>query len=163
MAGIANGNARQFDDLTAGTDSDMANALVGNASIESRVTGGSISNNTNSTNNNAVGTTSSVQQPTQILEPFALIDQVFPNSPASLAGLCVNDLLLQFDSITARNHENFTAIAKLLPNKEGKEVSVKVRRMRAMEWGEVSEIIELRLKPKKWEGRGLLGCHIAKV
>lgn len=102
------------------------------------------------------------QSNTRILTPFARIDEVFPNSPASTAGIQLNDLLLQFDSIDATNHENFSAIAKLLPNKEGQSVQVKVRRKRDMDWGEVYEVKELRLEPRKWEGRGLLGCHITK-
>ena len=137
---------------------DSANSIIANET-----------NNASASTNSSEETTptTTTQQTTQILTPFALIDEVSPNSPASMAGIQVNDELLQFDTInsTNRNHENFSAIAKLLPEKEEKEIRVKVRRRREMDWGEVYEVKELILKPRKWEGRGLLGCHniITKV
>ena len=133
---------------------DSANSIIANET-----------NNASASTNSSKETTptTTTQQTTQILTPFALIDEVSPNSPASMAGIQVNDELLQFDTINATNHENFSAIAKLLPEKEEKEIRVKVRRRREMDWGEVYEVKELILKPRKWEGRGLLGCHITKV
>jgi hypothetical protein len=41
-------------------------------------------------------------------------------------------------------------------------VDIKVRRRKEMEWGEVWEVVDLRLAPRVWEGRGFLGCHISK-
>ena len=165
VAGVKDGENRKFHDLLATTDGSNDNSAVGNDSVNSIIA--------NETNNASASThsseeatpTTTTQQTTQILTPFALIDEVSPNSPASMAGIQVNDELLQFDTINATNHENFSAIAKLLPEKEEKEIRVKVRRRREMDWGEVYEVKELILKPRKWEGRGLLGCHniITKV
>ena len=138
---------------TAATDAvyDTSNAI------------GSVANHGNEpTSSNATTTTTTTTTTTQILTPFAVIDEVFPNSPASIAGIQLNDLLLKFDDVDSTNHDDFAAIAKLLPGKEGKVVNVKVRRSRDMDWGEVIETVDLELKPKKWDGRGLLGCHISK-
>jgi hypothetical protein len=158
VAGIENGEMRSFDDLMATRDIH-ATAAAANAAVDN-----SNQNTTHPTNESNI-TNSSITQAsasTIALTPFALIDEVFPNSPASSAGIQLNDLLLQFDSINATNHENFGAIARLLPRKEGESVVVKVRRKKAMDWGEIYEVKELMLEPKKWEGRGLLGCHISK-
>lgn len=141
---------------TTATDAvdDTSNAIGSVANHENEST--TSSPVANPTSNNPTTTN------TQILTPFAVIDEVFPNSPASIAGIQLNDLLLKFDNVDSTNHDDFAAIAKLLPGKEGKVVNVKVRRSRDMDWGEVIETVDLELKPKKWDGRGLLGCHISK-
>jgi hypothetical protein len=43
-------------------------------------------------------------------------------------------------------------------------VEIRLKRRKEMgDWGEVWEVIELRLlAPRVWEGRGFLGCHISK-
>ena len=162
VAGVKGGEDRKFHDLLATADGN-GDSAVGNDSANS-INANEINTASASTNNSEqTASTTSTQQTTQILTPFALIDEVSPNSPASMAGIQVNDELLQFDTINATNHENFSAIAKLLPEKEEQEIKVKVRRRRGMDWGEVHEVKELILKPKKWNGRGLLGCHITKV
>ena len=163
VAGVKGGEDRKFHDLLATADGTNGDSAVGNESANS-INANEINTASASTNNSEqTASTTSTQQTTQILTPFALIDEVSPNSPASMAGIQVNDELLQFDNINATNHENFSAIAKLLPEKEEQEIRVKVRRRRGMDWGEVLEVKELILKPKKWNGRGLLGCHITKV
>ena len=163
VAGVKGGEDRKFHDLLATADGRNGDSAVGNESANS-INANEINTASASTNNSEqTASTTSTQQTTQILTPFALIDEVSPNSPASMAGIQVNDELLQFDTINATNHENFSAIAKLLPEKEEQEIRVKVCRRRGMDWGEVHEVKELILKPKKWNGRGLLGCHITKV
>ena len=169
VAGIQDGDKRQFDDLTLTTTTHSSNtgniANTSTFAVDNEA-GRRDTNNTTSTAQTIPESTTPQQQQqqsnTRILTPFARIDEVFPNSPASTAGIELNDLLLQFDTIDATNHENFSAIAKLLPTKEGQCVQVKVRRKREMEWGEVYEVKELKLEPRKWDGRGLLGCHITK-
>ncbi|EED92167.1 predicted protein, partial [Thalassiosira pseudonana CCMP1335] len=103
----------------------------------------------------------SFQEP---ITPFAIIDEVFSNSPAHEAGLKEGDVLLRFGSVNSTNHRDFRAIAELVPvlAGEGKSVPITVRRKQNVEWGEVVEVKTLDLKPRPWEGRGLLGCHINK-
>ncbi|KAL7511439.1 hypothetical protein ACHAXN_011086 [Cyclotella atomus] len=163
VAGITDGEGRQFDDLLANAAAGDDGGGVGGAadiaarsSSNSTVNASSV-NATTTTNSNSTSTPT-----TQILTPFAIIDQVSPSSPASTAGIQLNDLLLQFDNIDHTNHENFSGIAKLVQEKEGRSINVKVRRCKVVEWGEVSEVLELELMPRKWSGRGLLGCHISK-
>lgn len=158
VAGIPNGECRQFDHLLNGTDAPA------NAARATNRTSASIppTTNDNRTNDTTTNTNDSTQ--TIAKQPFAIIDEISPDSPASTAGLELNDLLLQFDNIDhTTNHYNFTAIAKLLSEKEGQIVRVTVRRCKTMEWGEViEEIVDLELMPQKWAGRGLLGCHIRR-
>jgi S1-C subfamily serine protease len=167
VAGIEKGEGRQFDDLLANVDNDVTTSAAatsetvrtgaGSTGSATNVDASSVTNQTNSNSNTT--TTSNTQIP---LTPFAIIDEVSPSSPASTAGIELNDLLLQFDTIDHTNHDNFSAIARLLPTKEGKAINVKVRRCKTMEWGEVHEVLDLELMPRKWSGRGLLGCHISK-
>eukprot|EP00804_Cyclotella_cryptica_P024550 CCRYP_014649-RA/>CCRYP_014649-RA protein AED:0.10 eAED:0.10 QI:3173/1/1/1/1/1/3/2753/344 len=169
VAGVQDGERRRFDDLM-GTN-DASDYVTGTA------TGGGINAASDAVTSSPAATTPSnattesfmrQQQPTEPvvahLEPFAIIDQVFSNSPASSAGIQEGDVLLQFGPIHSNNHENFSAIAKLVPQIAGdkKNVPIKVRRKREMELGEISDVIDLELWPRVWEGRGLLGCHISK-
>ncbi|KAL7488963.1 hypothetical protein ACHAW6_014551 [Cyclotella cf. meneghiniana] len=176
VAGVKDGEMRRFDDLlgtdaihgtgTANGSGDNAdNHALNSSSDDTNV----VSTERISTAANAATESSTQQQqpPQQTvsrLEPFAIIDQVFSNSPASSAGIQVGDILLQFGSIHSKNHDNFSAIAKLVPQIAGDNISVpiKVRRKRETELGEISDVIDLELWPRVWEGRGLLGCHISK-
>ncbi|GAA5848198.1 hypothetical protein JCM3766R1_006763 [Sporobolomyces carnicolor] len=86
--------------------------------------------------------------------PFAKVNSVARDSPAQLAGLEANDLVVSISSIDSTNHDNLAAVGRLVSQSEGKDVPVVVQRAggkRAV----------LRLVPKSgWGGRGLLGCHI---
>ena len=163
VAGVKDGERRRFDDLL-GTD---ATEDVGNSS---RASNNVVLNDRSSAYANAATEYLTHQrQPTEPsgsnLEPFAIIDQVFSNSPASTAGIQEGDILIQFGPIHSKNHDNFSAIAKLVPQiaGENKSVSIKVRRKKEMQMGEDSDVIDLELWPQVWEGRGLLGCHISKM
>lgn len=64
----------------------------------------------------------------------------------------VNDLLVEFGSVNATNFRNVTDIANVVQHSEGQILNVKVKR------GERYAL--LSLLPKKWAGRGLIGCNI---
>lgn len=91
--------------------------------------------------------------------PFAWIDEVTEGSPACEAGLQVGDDLCRFGGIdrqaTGDLNACFTAIAQLVPQSVNAEVDVLVLR------GRPPARVELKLTPKQWAGRGLLGCHLA--
>ncbi|KAJ3302139.1 26S proteasome non-ATPase regulatory subunit 9 [Kappamyces sp. JEL0829] len=87
--------------------------------------------------------------------PMARVNGVFPDSPASLAGLRRDDLILSFGELDQQTKNPLQEIAKLLPQYEYKVVKVRVRRQ--------DQPAVLHLVPKPWEGRGLLGCHLGPV
>lgn len=90
---------------------------------------------------------------------FALIDQVFRSSPAEEAGLKEGDLLVEFGSVDAENHANFSAIVQLVQDSVGRPIRVVVQRKE----GTGSNYVTLSLTPHTWSGRGLLGCHLSAL
>mgnify|MGYP006147495201 FL=1 len=84
---------------------------------------------------------------------FAYVDEVTAGSPASSAGLRVGDVILMFGDVTGP-HEAGTLprVAATLAQREGHPVAVWVSRG--------GSDVRLDVTPKKWEGRGLLGCHM---
>ncbi len=166
VAGVENGESRSFEDLSATSNGALASILVSgqsNSSLDDTSRG--VVRNSREQNTNTVSEQQHQQrreeQPTT---PFAIIDEVSPNSPASEAGIRENDVLLRFGSVNSTNHRDFRAIAELLPlaASENKSILVAVRR-KTSELGGVVELTKtevLELKPRVWGGRGLLGCHI---
>lgn len=174
VAGVENGEARSFEDLGAMSNGALASVLTERKSSNdtSRVVVG----NSGERNTNTLGEQQQ-QQPHQgqnqvsylgeeeSTTPFAIIDEVSPNSPAYEAGIRENDVLIRFGSVNSTNHRDFRAIAELLPlaASENKSILVAVRR-KTSELGGVVELTKtevLELKPRVWGGRGLLGCHLS--
>lgn len=93
------------------------------------------------------------EQPKTILKPFAIVNEVSQFSPALVAGLLPKDLILQFGEITFENHNELKALASFVNQNEGKEIRLVIHRK---EFGR-ENIKELKLTPRKWSGRGLLG------
>lgn len=94
------------------------------------------------------------------LQPFALLDEVSPGSPAAEAGLQVNDRVLQIGDVGWRNpsvpvSEVFQQVAALVRSSENVQLPVCVVRG--------GENLNLQLCPRKWSGQGLLGCHLSKL
>jgi len=97
-----------------------------------------------------------VQGSEEVLPPFAYVNTVEANSPASTAGLEKNDKILKFGHITFKNNQQLKALGELVMNSEGKMILVKIERRT----DEGVSNMQLQLTPQKWAGRGLLGCHI---
>ncbi|ORX77968.1 hypothetical protein BCR32DRAFT_328713 [Anaeromyces robustus] len=85
--------------------------------------------------------------------PFAIVNSVAENSPASEAGLLEKDKIVTFGSINETNHENLKALAKTVMDNKNKPINITVLRKE-------NTLVNLVLTPKEWSGRGLLGCHI---
>lgn len=87
---------------------------------------------------------------------FAVIDEVMEGSPAHAAGLQVGDQVVAFGGVTSGVGGSVASIlprvAALLAENEGTVLSVRVLRR--------GEIAELVITPQRWDGRGLLGCHM---
>jgi hypothetical protein len=93
VAGVENGEKRIFDNLSA---SGAKNSSADDAAVAT--SSSATSNDSNS---------QEAQQPIQILEPFALLDELFSNSPASTASNQEGDILIQFGHIDCTNHKFF--------------------------------------------------------
>ncbi|XP_006258031.3 26S proteasome non-ATPase regulatory subunit 9 isoform X1 [Alligator mississippiensis] len=96
-----------------------------------------------------------VSQNQSLPQPFARVNAVTPGSPASLAGLQVDDEIVEFGSVKAHNFQTLQNIATVVQHSEGKPLSVSVIRG--------GEKVHLGLTPKRWAGKGLLGCNIVPL
>jgi len=96
-------------------------------------------------------------------QPFALVDGVAPSSPAAEAGLKRTDLIIRFDTLHAGNHDRLRAMAEVLARNEGTSVSVTILRSNDETLNSDPTLLHLTLSPRKWSGRGLLGCHVVPI
>lgn len=90
-----------------------------------------------------------------LLLPFARVSAVTPGSPASMSGLQVDDEIVEFGSVNTHNFQSLQNIATVVQHSEGKPLSVAVIRG--------GERMHLGLTPKRWTGKGLLGCNIVPL
>mmetsp|Transcript_32707 Transcript_32707/g.76036 ORF Transcript_32707/g.76036 Transcript_32707/m.76036 type:complete len:221 (-) Transcript_32707:87-749(-) len=92
--------------------------------------------------------------------PFAWIDEVSDGSPAQEAGLAIGDQICRFGHVNREDTGDlqacFDGVALLVQNSVG--VSIEVHVLRGMPPTKVV----LQLLPRHWDGRGLLGCHMAR-
>lgn len=87
--------------------------------------------------------------------PFAKVTLVSENSPAEYAGVHVGDEIVEFGSVNANNFKNITDIATVVQHSEGTRVDVRLKR--------AERFLTLHLIPKKWGGKGFLGCNIVSI
>uniref|UniRef100_A0A8B9CCM4 26S proteasome non-ATPase regulatory subunit 9 n=1 Tax=Anser brachyrhynchus TaxID=132585 RepID=A0A8B9CCM4_9AVES len=85
-------------------------------------------------------------------QAFARVNAVTPESPASVSGLQVDDEIVEFGSVNVHNFQNLQNIATVVQHSEGRPLSVTVIRN--------GKKVHLGLTPKRWAGKGLLGCNI---
>ncbi|XP_051490402.1 26S proteasome non-ATPase regulatory subunit 9 [Apus apus] len=83
---------------------------------------------------------------------FARVNAVTPGSPASISGLQVDDEIVEFGSVNVNNFQNLQNIATVVQHSEGRPLSVTVMRG--------GKKVHVGLTPKRWSGKGLLGCNI---
>lgn len=88
------------------------------------------------------------------LDPFYRVASVAQDSPAEVAGLKPNDLVLQFGSVSKSNYSPAT-MASVVSSSIGRAIPVLVDRDGKRK--------ELRLIPQAWGGRGMLGCHLVDI
>ena len=156
VAGIPNGEQRKFDDLESrdrSTQFEVANDVI-------------------STSTAKVNKVSVSEEESQIpLIPFAVIDSVSSDSPADEAGLHEGDLIAKFGSADYTNHRNLKAIASLVPQAAGANQPIDLIILRRRNMSKEEDIahsveagehvtVRLSIRPRPWNGRGLIGCHI---
>nr|XP_022319909.1 26S proteasome non-ATPase regulatory subunit 9-like [Crassostrea virginica] len=84
------------------------------------------------------------------LSPFLVIEKVDEGSPAHTCGICMNDKILKFGSVTSHNFHNLQNIAAVVQHSKDKPLSLRILRN--------DKEFNVSLTPKSWSGRGLLGC-----
>ena len=185
VAGVENGEVRKFDDLSHSTEGALASIVVsgGNGGASTSVSDSGYATqqqhgfstqqrpaaSSSTTTTEEQGSATPSTQQTIALTPFAIIDQVFPNSPSQEAGIREGDLLLRFGTVTSKNHNGvFDSIKRAIVTELSLaaanecSISVAVRRTTKM-LGGVAEMIRTEtfdLRPRTWAGQGLLGCHL---
>lgn len=93
------------------------------------------------------GTNTTTSQQNQLKKPFATVNAVSPDSPASEAGLQVGDGVFDFGGA-----DRMSQLPSLVSANENRDMVVKVDRG--------GRVVELKVRPRVWSGRGLLGCHL---
>eukprot|EP00573_Skeletonema_grethae_P002174 CAMPEP_0201689366 /NCGR_PEP_ID=MMETSP0578-20130828/2974_1 /ASSEMBLY_ACC=CAM_ASM_000663 /TAXON_ID=267565 /ORGANISM="Skeletonema grethea, Strain CCMP 1804" /LENGTH=358 /DNA_ID=CAMNT_0048173989 /DNA_START=25 /DNA_END=1098 /DNA_ORIENTATION=+ len=184
VAGVENGEVRKFEDLSHSSEGALASIAgiagsggsgsaaaqqeqQGSSSFQQRPTSSSATASSTEQTSSTSSSSSSTQQ-TIALTPFAIIDQVFANSPSQEAGIQEGDLLVRFGTVTSDNHGDFNSIKRAIVTELSLaaanecSISVAVRRTTSM-LGGVAEMIRTEtfdLTPREWAGKGLLGCHL---
>lgn len=99
------------------------------------------------------------------LKPIAVIDEVFPSSPAAAGGVQVGDRVLKFQEICSKSSSNpislipdvvKTCYESNQQRSERKSLELVVLRGSA-------QFLTVFILPQKWEGKGLLGCHLTPL
>merc|ERR1712154_169497 len=86
------------------------------------------------------------------MDPFYVIESVFEHSPSHSAGLKTGDLIIRFGSMTAAN-QSPPLMQDIVRQSVNKEIAVIIKR-------NPEGYCTLKLKPRKWDGIGLLGCKL---
>jgi 26S proteasome non-ATPase regulatory subunit 9 len=158
VSGIENGHTRSFDRLD-----ECHNRVVPNSTdVVQEATDTAVP---------TVASAPTIATRTSVDVPFAVVDEVAPDSPAEDCGLRPGDLIVHFGPVNYYNHRNLSAIAEIVPDAaaKGRELTVVVLRRRRMSVDhDVPHSVEtgirikkeIKLSPRTWSGRGLLGCHI---
>ena len=172
VAGVEDGESRSFDDLSAPSAAALASNLAAAARPVVGATGAAGGNDASDEGQRRERgqrgisfTEHTAAAAAAAVKPFAIIDEVSPDSPASEAGIKANDILLRFGDVDHTNHREFRAIAELLPSVAATEdgtITVVVRRKTSglVGFAELTKTEVVELRPRPWGGRGLLGCHI---
>jgi len=156
VAGVDHGENRRFDAIGGPDD-----VLPGEAGMDSA--GGAAPSSSA-----AAGASGGQQQP---LVPFALVDGVSSDSPAAEAGLMKGDLVLQFGPVHHLNHRDLRAVLELVPTAAANQDEIAITLLRREQpsvepdWTHAAETavrrrMIVKIRPRPWAGRGLLGCHI---
>lgn len=176
-AGIEGGDQIRFEDLdddsrsrrpTNDDGTHRAKSIIAPSSSSAVVTATVASTTTNHQTTTAEATAAPIEQTHR--RPFARINAVALDSPAMAAGLREDDLITRFGYIHADNHQRLTAIAALVPDVAVEEGTIEVDILRRKTGSsnddggsdneEHTQSITVPLRPRPWDGQGLLGCHI---
>lgn len=89
--------------------------------------------------------------------PFAKVTSVLINSPAFIAGIKEDDLIILFGSVNKSVINPLEKIGNIVKINENKNINIEIIRKET----DINNKIQLNLIPQKWEGNGLLGCKLS--
>ena len=146
IAGIENGHERSFDNIP------IASSRLPEAAPPS-------------SNSNAPFQTEEKSDLTNIDSPgnipFAIIDFVSLESPASQSGLKEGDLIVKFGTADHTNDPNLKKITEIVPLASSSGTYIPISLLRRNRDGTALVSLTLNIYPRPWRGRGLIGCHIS--
>jgi ankyrin repeat protein len=90
--------------------------------------------------------------------PFAQVLSVVESSPAMQATLQSGDLLVEFGGIVSSTPKCLMAMAECVQKNVNKAIPVALLRART---ADTLEEVRVELRPRKWQGKGLLGCQLS--
>lgn len=158
IAGVENGHLRSFNNLDSDIDAHGDHNSI-NLSSHSSVDNDSLNNgNSHSvTNYLAQVNIGASSQLSTSSKPFAKINEIHESSPASKAGLHLNDIIVKIGPVNHDNHRDLQEVAVVVQrafmNKQ--KVDFLIERE--------SERISVTVTPGYWSGNGILGCRIVKI
>ncbi|CAL5064353.1 unnamed protein product [Urochloa decumbens] len=82
--------------------------------------------------------------------PFAMIDEITDGSPAAVDGLQLGDEIVKFGNVEAGDRLQERLMSEAISS-EDRQVSLSIIRQ--------GSAMNLTITPRRWNGRGLLGCH----
>jgi 26S proteasome regulatory subunit N4 len=105
------------------------------------------------------------------LKAFAIIDEILPDSPASLANLQNGDRLIQFgvedgngSGIGSRNLQDIPNIVRAAYGSNASiKLIIRTSSTSTTSEGDEGELVTRVLTPAVWSGRGLLGLHLTPI
>ena len=80
----------------------------------------------------------------QLPTPFARVDQVSAGSPAEVAGLKIEDLMVEFGTLNSVNFTSLKSVSTIVESSLDQNIRVRVIRDQ--------KVKTLLLKPKTWSG-----------
>lgn len=95
---------------------------------------------------------------------WAVVDDVSAGGPAEASGLQVGDLIVKFGSVSLTEgdpSELMATVASIVSSSEGADIDLTVARRDGGD--EVYASVSVSLRPQRWDGRGLIGCHITPL
>jgi len=173
VAGIPGGEQKSFDRLGAEQAENEKETKEPESVASASAAGGAAAMEVDGEGEAADDEASSAEA-LRNLRPFARVNSVADRSPAAEAGLREGDLILRFGNVDLSDNNSstvhggndaMTAVGQLVPRIAAKNESVTVVvRRSAGDAGRAGSDQQqpstVRLTPKPWSGRGLLGCHI---
>lgn len=114
---------------------------------------------TNQTSTTFAPSIAQLEQTIPISEPFAVVDQIEPNSPAQQAHVLLGDEIIQFGNITKQTENPLQGVANIVRNSEGKQIKIIVKRVEPDHTTTTTTTMKsLSLCPRRWApNKGLLG------
>ena len=90
------------------------------------------------------------------LRPFAIIDEILEGSPAQLATLEDGDLLYEFGTVKYKvGSDAIQQLPDYVRSRLNQPITLKISRP------PTTDTFEVKIVPKSWVGRGVLGCHFS--